>query len=328
MDISSILQGGYQHPLSRSWQGRRQLTKSMFMYPIFITDDPDASVVIPSLPGQRRWGVNQLETFLGPLVKKGLKSVILFGVPLTCEKDGRGTPADDPSGPVIQGIKKIRLLFPSLYIACDVCLCEYTSHGHCGLLHADGTINTKPSVLRLAEVSVNYAKAGAHCVAPSDMMDGRIKAIKQALIDADLASKCTLMSYSAKFASALYGPFRDAAGSAPSFGDRKCYQLPPTAKGLARRAIQRDMVEGADIIMVKPALPYLDIISDATQLASDHPIACYQVSGEFAMVHAGAAAGVYDLKTMAFETTESMVRAGATLILSYFTPDFLDWLEV
>ncbi|KAG2059156.1 tetrapyrrole biosynthesis, porphobilinogen synthase [Suillus hirtellus] len=328
MDISSILQGGYQHPLSRSWQGRRQLTKSMFMYPIFITDDPDASVVIPSLPGQRRWGVNQLETFLGPLVKKGLKSVIIFGVPLTCEKDGRGTPADDPSGPVIQAIKKIKLLFPSLYIACDVCLCEYTSHGHCGLLHADGTINTKPSVLRLAEVSVNYAKAGAHCVAPSDMMDGRIKAIKQAFIDADLASKCTLMSYSAKFASALYGPFRDAAGSAPSFGDRKCYQLPPTAKGLARRAIQRDMVEGADIIMVKPALPYLDIISDATQLASDHPIACYQVSGEFAMVHAGAAAGVYDLKTMAFETTESMVRAGATLILSYFTPDFLDWLEV
>lgn len=252
--FSSILQGGYQHPLSRSWQGRRQLTKSMFMYPIFITDDPDASVVISSLPGQRRWGVNQLESFLGPLVKKGLKSVILFGVPLNCEKvscrplklhaallyilqDGRGTPADDPSGPVIQAIKKIRLLFPSLYIACDVCLCEYTSHGHCGLLHTDGTINTKPSVLRLAEVSVNYAKAGAHCVAPSDMMDGRIKAIKQAFIDADLASKCTLMSYSAKFASALYGPFRDAAGSAPSFGDRKCYQLPPTAKGLARRAI-------------------------------------------------------------------------------------------
>ncbi|KAG0707344.1 hypothetical protein DFH29DRAFT_896964 [Suillus ampliporus] len=328
MDISSILQGGYQHPLSRSWQGRRQLTKSMFMYPIFITDDPDASVIIPSLPGQRRWGVNMLESFLGPLVKKGLQSVILFGVPLTCEKDGRGTPADDPSGPVIQAIKKIRQLFPSLYIACDVCLCEYTSHGHCGLLHDDGTINTKPSVLRLAEVAVNYAKAGAHCVAPSDMMDGRIKAIKLALMDADLASKCTLMSYSAKFASALYGPFRDAAGSAPSFGNRKCYQLPPTAKGLARRAIQRDAAEGADIIMVKPALPYLDIISDAAQLAPDHPLACYQVSGEFAMVHAGAAAGVYDLKTMAFETTESMVRAGATLILSYFTPDFLDWLEV
>ncbi|KAJ3566467.1 hypothetical protein NP233_g6982 [Leucocoprinus birnbaumii] len=299
----------------------------MFMYPIFITDDPNASVEIPTLPNQRRWGVNKLEEFLGPLVKKGLKSVILFGVPLTCPKDGRGTPADDPNGPVILAIKKIKELFPSLYIACDVCLCEYTDHGHCGLLHDDGTINTAPSVERIAEVAVNYAKAGAHCVAPSDMMDGRIKAIKRGLIDAGFGNKCTLMSYSAKFASALYGPFRDAAGSAPSFGDRKCYQLPPTAKGLARRAIQRDTTEGADIIMVKPALPYIDIISDAAELAPNHPLACYQVSGEFAMVHAGARAGVYDLRTMAFEACESMVRAGATLILSYFTPDFLEWLE-
>jgi len=326
MEISSILQGGYQHPLSRSWQGRRQLTKSMLMYPIFITDDPEASVEIASLPGQRRWGVNKLEGFLGPLVKKGLQSVILFGVPLNCAKDMRGTPADDETGPVILAIKKLRELFPSLYIACDVCLCEYTDHGHCGLLHDDGTINTAPSVDRIAEVAVNYAKAGAHCVAPSDMMDGRIKGIKRGLIDAGLGNKCTLMSYSAKFASSLYGPFRDAAGSAPSFGDRKCYQLPPSAKGLARRAIQRDTAEGADIIMVKPAMPYLDIIADAAQLAPDHPLACYQVSGEFAMVVAGARAGVYDLKTMAFESVDSMIRAGATIILTYFTPDFLDWL--
>ncbi|KAK0454938.1 hypothetical protein EV421DRAFT_462776 [Armillaria borealis] len=327
MDISSILQGGYHHPLPRSWQGRRQLTKSMLMYPIFITDDPDASEVIESLPGQKRWGVNKLDEFLGPLVKKGLQSVILFGVPMKCIKDGRGTPADDPAGPVILAIKKLRELFPTLYIACDVCLCEYTSHGHCGLLHDDGTINTAPSVDRIAEVAVNYAKAGAHCVAPSDMMDGRIKGIKQGLINAGLGNKCTLMAYSAKFASALYGPFRDAAGSAPSFGDRKCYQLPPSARGLARRAIQRDATEGADIIMVKPALPYLDIIADAAQLAPDHPLACYQVSGEFAMVVAGARAGVYDLRTMAFESVDSMIRAGATLILTYFTPDFLDWLE-
>jgi porphobilinogen synthase len=170
-------------------------------------------------------------------------------------QDARGTPADDPSGPVILAIKKLRSLFPSLYIACDVCLCEYTDHGHCGLLHDDGTIDAEPSVARIAEVAVNYAKAGAHCVAPSDMMDGRIKSIKRGLIDAGLGNKCTLMSYSAKFASSLYGPFRyvvriystietflmlllrDAAGSAPSFGDRKCYQLPPTARGLARRAI-------------------------------------------------------------------------------------------
>ncbi|KAJ7446211.1 hypothetical protein B0H11DRAFT_2085573 [Mycena galericulata] len=327
MDISSILQGGYQHPLSRQWQSRRQLTKAMLMYPIFITDDPDASQLIPTLPGQSRWGVNKLEGFLGPLVKKGLQSVILFGVPMTCIKDHRGTPADDESGPVILAIKKIRSLFPELYVACDVCLCEYTDHGHCGLLHADGTINTAPSVDRIAEVALNYARAGAHCVAPSDMMDGRIKSIKRALIDAGYGNKCTLMAYSAKFASSLYGPFRDAAGSAPSFGNRKCYQLPPAGRGLARRAIQRDAAEGADIIMVKPAMPYLDIIADAAQLAPNHPLACYQVSGEFAMVHAGAAAGVYALRDMAFESVDGMLRAGATLILTYFTPDFLDWLD-
>ncbi|KAH8828547.1 tetrapyrrole biosynthesis, porphobilinogen synthase [Flagelloscypha sp. PMI_526] len=327
MDISSVLQGGYQHPLSRSWQSQRTLTKSMLMYPIFITDDPDAEVELPTLPGQKRWGVNKLEGFLGPLIKKGLSSVILFGVPLKAQKDMSGTPADDPKGPVILAIQKLRSLFPDLYIACDVCLCEYTDHGHCGILHEDGTINTEPSVARLAEVAVNYAKAGAHCVAPSDMMDGRIKAMKRGLIDAGLGNKCTLMSYSAKFASSLYGPFRDAAGSVPSFGNRKCYQLPPGAKGLARRAIQRDVVEGADIIMVKPAMPYLDIIADAAQLAPDHPLACYQVSGEYAMVVAGARAGVYDLKTMAFESCESFLRAGCTLILTYFTPQFLDWIE-
>ncbi|KAG8863289.1 Aminolevulinate dehydratase [Tulasnella sp. 330] len=306
----------------------------MLMYPIFITDDPEAETVIASLPGQKRWGVEKLEGFLGPLVKKGLKSVILFGVPLNCAKasdftrrDERGTPADDVSGPVILAIKRLRSLFPDLYIAADVCLCEYTSHGHCGVLHDDGTINTPPSVQRIAEVAVNYAKAGAHCVAPSDMMDGRIRAIKIGLMEAGLANKCTLMSYSAKFASSLYGPFRDAAGSAPSFGNRKCYQLPPAGRGLARRAILRDVGEGADIIMVKPALPYLDIIASAAELAPDHPLACYQVSGEYAMIVSGANAGVYDLKTMAFETMDSMLRAGATLVLSYFTPQFLDWLD-
>ena len=180
----------------------------MFMYPIFVTDDPTARVEIPSLPEQCRWGVDRLEAFLGPLVQKGLRSVILFGVPMTCEKDARGTPADDPEGPVILAIKKLRVLFPELFIATDVCLCEYTSHGHCGLLHEDGTINAPPSAERIAEVALAYARAGAHCVAPSDMMDGRIKAIKRKLIDDGLGNRCLLMSYSAKFASGLYGPFR------------------------------------------------------------------------------------------------------------------------
>ena len=182
----------------------------MFMYPIFVTDDPASCVDITSLPGQRRWGVNRLESFIGPLVQKGLRSVILFGVPLKCEKDARGTPADDPQGPVILAIKKLRALFPTLFIATDVCLCEYTSHGHCGILHEDGTINATPSAERIAEVALAYAKAGAHCVAPSDMMDGRIKAIKRKLIDNGSGNRCLLMSYSAKFASGLYGPFRCA----------------------------------------------------------------------------------------------------------------------
>ncbi|CAO1627273.1 unnamed protein product [Sympodiomycopsis kandeliae] len=301
----------------------------MFMYPLFITDIEDAATDLPSMPGQKRWGVKELEGLIGPLVKKGLRSVILFGIPEVKkgEKDDKGTLADDPTGPVISAIKLLKSKFPELYIACDVCLCEYTSHGHCGILHPDGLINNQPSVQRLADVAVNYAKAGADCVAPSDMMDGRIKGIKQGLIEAGLVGKVTLMSYSAKFASGLYGPFRDAVDSAPSFGDRRCYQLPPGARGLARRAIERDVSEGADIIMVKPTLPYLDIISEARTLAPNHPLACYQVSGEFAMIHAGANAGVYELKRMAFETCESAARAGATLILSYFTPQFLDWLE-
>ncbi|PWN54116.1 putative porphobilinogen synthase [Violaceomyces palustris] len=327
-ELNSILHSGYQHPTSRAWQSQgRNLTKSMFMYPLFITDDDDAEVELASMPGQKRWGVNKLEAFLAPLVQKGLESVILFGVPLKDPKDERGTLADDPQGPVIKAIRLLRRAFPSLYVATDVCLCEYTSHGHCGILFEDGTINNEPSIARLAQVAVSYAKAGAHCVAPSDMMDGRVKAIKQALLKEGLAGRTTLMAYSAKFASSLYGPFRDAVDSAPSFGNRKCYQLPPAARGLARRAVLRDVDEGADIIMVKPTLPYLDIVTEARDLAPNHPLACYQVSGEFAMIHAGAKAGVYDLRTMAEETAISMVRAGATLILSYFTPEFLDWLD-
>ncbi|KAL7010146.1 Aminolevulinate dehydratase [Cystobasidiomycetes sp. EMM_F5] len=326
VDISSILQGGYAHPLTRELQAERQLTKNMLMYPIFITDDPEAETEISSLPGQKRWGINKLKGFLAPLIAKGLRSVILFGVPLAAKKDYDGTLADDPDGPVILAIKLLRKEFPDLVVACDVCLCEYTDHGHCGLLNDDGTINTAQSVQRIAEVALSYAEAGAHMVAPSDMMDGRIRAIKQHLVVNGYGNKVNLMAYSAKFATALYGPFREAAGSAPSFGNRKCYQLPPAARGLAKRALLRDANEGADILMVKPAMPYLDIIAEARVITPNHPLAAYQVSGEFAMIHAGAKAGVYDLKVMAFESIECILRAGCTLILTYFTPDFLDWL--
>lgn len=300
----------------------------MLIYPIFISDNDDDETLIPSLPGQSRRGLNKLVPFLETLVHKGLRSVMLFGVPLRPgTKDALGTAADDPSGPVIRTIRLIRQRFPQLFICTDVCLCEYTSHGHCGILRDDGTLNNALSVDRISDVAVAYARAGAHCVAPSDMNDGRIRAIKLKLIEEGISHNTVLMSYAAKFSGCLYGPFRDAAGSVPSFGDRKCYQLPPGGRGLARRAITRDINEGADIIMVKPASQYLDIISDAKDLGRDLPVAAYQVSGEFAMIHAGAKAGVFDLKTMAFESTEGILRAGATIIVSYFTPDFLDWLS-
>ncbi|KAG6359532.1 Aminolevulinate dehydratase [Diaporthe eres] len=327
-DISSQLHGGYSHALARSWQAERQLTKSMLIYPLFVSDQDDEEVLIPSLPNQYRRGINKLIPFLEPLVHKGLRAVMLFGVPLNPgTKDALGTAADDPKGPVISSIRLLRQRFPQLYITADVCLCEYTSHGHCGILRDDGSLNNQLSVDRISDVAIAYAQAGAHCVAPSDMNDGRIRAIKLKLIEEGIAHKTLLMSYAAKFSGCLYGPFRDAAGSCPSFGDRKCYQLPPGGRGLARRAIVRDIGEGADVIMVKPASQYLDIISDAKELGKDLPIAAYQVSGEFAMIHAAAKAGVFDLKTMAFESTEGILRAGATIVISYFTPEFLDWLS-
>lgn len=300
----------------------------MLIFPLFITDNPDEETLIPSLPNQHRRGVNRLVSFLDPLVRKGLKSVILFGVPLHPNaKDAFGSAADDPSGPVISATRLIRKRFPQLFVIADVCLCEYTNHGHCGILREDGSLNNAMSVDRISDVAIAYAQAGVHCVAPSDMNDGRIRAIKLKLIEAGIAHQVVLMSYSAKFSGCLYGPFRDAAGSCPSFGDRRCYQLPPGGRGLARRAIARDIGEGADIIMVKPASQYLDIISDAKEIGKDLPVAAYQVSGEFAMIHAGAKAGVFDLKTMAFEATEGILRAGASIVVSYFTPDFLDWLD-
>lgn len=327
-DISSQLHAGYYHPLSRAWQAERQLTKAMLIYPLFITDNPEEFTPIPSLPNQNRIGLNKLVPFLRPLMEQGLCSVILFGVPLAPgAKDALGTAADDPEGPVIQAIHLLRRTFPQLFIVTDVCLCEYTSHGHCGILYEDGSMNNAMSVERISDVAMAYAKAGAHCVAPSDMNDGRIRAIKLKLIEEGISHRVTLMSYAAKFSGSLYGPFRDAAGSCPSFGDRKCYQLPPGGRGLARRAIRRDIDEGADIIMVKPASSYLDIISDAKEIAKDMPVAAYQVSGEYAMIHAGAKAGVFDLKTMAFESTEGILRAGAGIVLSYFTPEFLKWLD-
>ncbi|KAJ1924987.1 Aminolevulinate dehydratase [Tieghemiomyces parasiticus] len=313
--------------MRKFWQGPGALTKASLIYPIFVSDNPSAKEEIKSLPGQCRWGVRRLHELLDPLVTKGLKTVMLFGVPSHGIKDDRGTLADHPEGPVISAIKYIRSAFPDLQIGCDVCLCAYTSHGHCGILRDDGNVSNLQSTGRIAEVALSYAKAGAHLVAPSDMADGRVRAIKQSLLDEGICNRVFLMSYSAKFASAFYGPFRDAAKSSPMSGDRSCYQLPPGARGLARRAIRRDVAEGADSIMVKPGLPYLDIVRDARELAEDLPIAVYQVSGEYASLWHAADNGVMDLKAGVLESLQAMQRAGANVILTYYTPQLLDWLS-
>jgi porphobilinogen synthase len=274
-----------------------------------------------------RHGVNRLNELVKPLVDKGLKAVLLFGVPAQIQKDDEGSHADSDSTPVILAVKTLLLLFPDLLIVCDVCLCAYTSHGHCGILHSDGTINNSASIKRLAQVAVAYAKAGCHVVAPSDMMDDRVGAIKKLLADNELGDKVSVLSYSAKFSSFFYGPFREAAKSAPTFGDRRSYQLPPGSSGLAMRAVDRDLQQGADMVMVKPGMPYLDICRQIKDKYPYIPLAIYQVSGEFAMLHHGAAAGAFPLQAAVLESLQGMLRAGVDIVVTYFAPQLLDWLS-
>ncbi|BFZ06002.1 hypothetical protein BsWGS_09041 [Bradybaena similaris] len=328
MASHAILHSGYHHQTLRAWNSlSTTITANNLLYPIFIVDDPDAVQPIKSMPGQSRYGVNRLEEALRPLVEKGLSAVLLFGVPENLEKDEKGSAADAPDTPVILAIRKLRNLFPSLLIVCDLCLCPYTSHGHCGFLRPDGSIDNEPSIERLGDIAVAYAKAGCHVIAPSDMMDGRIGAIKKALFKHNMGNNVSVMSYSAKFASSFYGPFRDAAKSAPAFGDRKCYQLPPGSVGLAERAADRDVAEGADFLMVKPGLAYLDVVRLLKQKYPTHPMAIYNVSGEYAMLYHAAAAGAFDLKTAVMEMLHSMRRAGADILITYFTPQVLDWIR-
>nr|CAB3220849.1 delta-aminolevulinic acid dehydratase-like [Phallusia mammillata] len=331
--MSTRLHSAILHPTLRSWNSiNTEITPDNLLYPVFITDACDDTYeAIPTLPEQGRHGVNHLIKYLKPLVDGSeclpLKAVLVFGVPTKITKDGRGSAADDPDGPVIRGIRKLREAFPNLLVAVDVCLCAYTDHGHCGILNKDGTINNGPSIKRLAEVAVAYAKAGAHVIAPSDMMDNRIKAIKDALEDADLTGKASVMSYSAKFSSCFYGPFRDAAKSAPAFGDRKCYQLPIGSRGLALRAAARDVQEGADMLMVKPGMPYLDIICQIKQNHPNLPLAAYHVSGEYACLWHAAEKGALDLRSAVMESFTALRRAGTDIIITYYTPAVLKWLR-
>lgn len=333
LNIDHVLQGGYFHKTLRLWHSTKTFVNSSnFMYPIFIHEKDDACEDIPSLPNVKRLGLNKLKEYLEPIVKNGLKTVLLFGVIESDNlKDEIGSYAENNQSSVVRAIPFLKAWFPDLLIACDVCLCAYTTHGHCGVFNKGHSLintcfNREESVERLAQVALKFAKAGADIIAPSDMMDGRIHAIKCILSENNLLNKVSVMSYSAKFASSFYGPFRDAAKSAPAFGDRKCYQLPSPSSGLAIRATKRDVDEGADFLMVKPCMSYLDIVRQLKDAFPDHPLAVYQVSGEYAMLWHGAKANAFDLRAILVETIHSMRRAGADIIISYYTPLILEWL--
>lgn len=335
MNSTHPLHSSYSNLLFRQWQtANYKVSAENLVYPIFLryiilfshsfSQDPDCDKIITSLIDQRRIGCNRIIEFLTPLVAKQLKSVLLFGTISKDQKDATGSACDTPNSPVIQAIKLLKSKFPDLIVICDVCLCAYTDSGHCGILRDDGCLDVPRTLERLAEISKRFALEGADVIAPSDMMDGRVKKIKMAIESIGLSGKVAVMSYSAKFASCLYGPFRDAAQSAPSFGDRRHYQLPPGAKGLALRAAIRDANEGADFIMVKPGLPYLDIVNELRQLLPHHPLAVYHVSGEYAMLKHAANAGAIDLKQAALELMTAFRRAGASIIITYLTPYLLE----
>ncbi|XKL67340.1 hypothetical protein PGB90_002831 [Kerria lacca] len=312
----------------RKWQcSNTEIATHNLMYPLFITDNDDTKEEVSSLPNVYRFGINRLKEFLEPIIQLGLKSVLLFGVLCKLKKDDSATNADSVENPVIRIIPLLKKWFPDLTIACDICLCPYISHGHCAILTNENIIDVKATCTRLADIACSYAKAGADIVAPSDMMDGRIREIKSRLASCGYISRVNVLSYSAKFQSCFYGPFRDAAGSAPSFGDRRCYQLPPGSKGIALSAVKRDVREGCDMLMVKPALAYLDIVKQTKETFPEFPLFVYQVSGEYAMLYYGAKNGIFDLRTALKECITGMRRAGADCIISYFSPEILMWLK-
>ncbi len=297
-----------------------RLSRDDLIQPYFVVEsDPDFRKPIVSMPGQFQLGLNQLMDDVGGAVDAGLKSLILFGIPV--DKDPAGSQAYAENGIVQAAIRRIKDRWPELIVVADTCLCEYTSHGHCGLVSPEGEVRNDPTLALLARAAVAQAKAGADIVAPSDMMDGRVAAIRQAL-DEEGFPNTPIMSYAVKYSSAFYGPFRDAAESAPKFGDRKTYQMDPANWREGLREAAADVEEGADILMVKPGLPYLDVI----RLVRDNfdlPVAAYQVSGEYSQIKAAGQLGWIDETAVALESLIAFKRAGADLILSYFTQDLL-----
>ena len=295
-----------------------RLSLDQFVMPLFAADE---ALRDAALPAMSRLTVDGLLREAEELVRLGVRAVILFGIPDA--KDDEATGAWEDDGIVQRALHALRPEFPELVLVTDVCLCEYTSHGHCGVV-VDGEVHNDRSLELLARTAVSHAEAGADVVAPSDMMDGRVRAIREALDDHSLEST-PILSYAAKYASAFYGPFREAAGSAPSFGDRLGYQMDPANVREALRECELDLDEGADAIIVKPALPYLDVIRAARE-AFDAPIAAYNVSGEYAMVKAAAREGWLDERQAALESLTAIKRAGADLVISYWTKDLASWL--
>jgi porphobilinogen synthase len=310
-------------PVLRDLVRETRLDPGDFVLPLYIQDGLDGRMALPTMPGVERLSISAAVEEAGEAVALGIPAVILFGIP--SHKDEEGSGAWDDEGIVQLATRAIKDAHPDLLVVADLCLCEYTSHGHCGLLGADGSVDNDVSLDVLARTAISQARAGADVIAPSDMMDGRVGAIRAAL-DEDGLSDTPILAYSAKFASAFYGPFREAVDSAPAFGDRRGYQMDPANSDEALREVLLDVQEGADIVMVKPALPYLDIVrrvKEATRL----PVAAFNVSGEYAMVKAAAAAGFLDERATVIETLTSIRRAGADIVITYHAKDAARWLQ-
>lgn len=294
-----------------------RLSRDDLILPLFVVEGSGVREEVSSMPGVLRFSVDQIADEAKRVFDLGVPSVIFFGIPN--EKDARGSGADAANGIVQRAVAEAKRAVPEMVVMTDVCLCEYTDHGHCGLIDGE-TVQNDPSVERLAETALSHARAGADIVAPSDMMDGRVAAIRSRL-DQHGFEDIAILAYAAKFASAFYGPFRDAAESTPQFGDRRSYQMDPPNRREALLEMRLDLEEGADVLMVKPAMPYLDILADARR-EFDVPLAAYQVSGEYAMIHAAAQRGWIDGDRAMEEALISIKRAGADWILTYAAADF------
>ena len=300
-----------------------ELDVRRLVYPMFVVLGLEGREPVAAMPGIDRLSISAAVAEAGEAAALGIPAVLLFGVP--AEKDAEGTGAYDDEGVVQLATRAIKDAHPDLVVVTDVCLCEYTDHGHCGIVREDGQVDNDASVELLARAAVSQARAGADVVAPSDMMDGRVGSIRAALDDDDLTDT-PIIAYSAKFASAFYGPFREAAESAPAFGDRRSYQMDPANPREAVREALLDVEEGADAVMVKPALPYLDVIRRVRE-ATDVPVAAYNVSGEYAMLRAAAAAGYLDERDAVLEALTGIRRAGADILITYHAKDAAQWLH-